>query len=207
MSMARSGGTISTRSRTRTTRLPRAERREQIVVAAAGVFVRGGFDGTSMDDVARAAGVTRLIVYRIFETKEALYRAVLDAVVSDFIVEFDGRADQPDRAPIAGILLRIARRHPDGFRLLWRQAAHEPTFAALAGEFRTSVNAYADTLLQSLIADELLRHWCAESLVAHLYESICLWLDHGDVRRDGDFLELLTGGVRSMVDHWVLALR
>ncbi|MEO5723835.1 MAG: helix-turn-helix domain-containing protein, partial [Ilumatobacteraceae bacterium] len=49
-------------------RLPRAQRREQIMVAAASAFVRTGFDATSMDDVARAAGITRLIVYRIFES-------------------------------------------------------------------------------------------------------------------------------------------
>lgn len=47
-----------------------------------------------------------------------------------------------------------------------------------------------------------LRRWAAESLSAHLYESICLWLDHGDAARDHEFLELLTGGVRAMVDRW-----
>ena len=74
-------------------RLPRSERREQIIRAAAGVFVGGGFEGTSVDDVARAAGVTRLIVYRIFESKEALYQAVLQSVIdtglAPTVVTFD----------------------------------------------------------------------------------------------------------------------
>ena len=183
-------------------RLPRAERRDQIVLAAAGVFVQGGFDGTSMDDVAKAAGVTRLIVYRIFETKEALYRAVLESVISDVVAEFERRGPD-ERSDVASLLLGIARRHPDGFRLLWRQAAHEQEFVELATAFRASVNAYADTLLEPLIADEVLRHWAAESVVAHFYESICLWLDHGDVARDASFVELLANGNRAMIEQWV----
>src|SRR6476659_5303508 len=70
-------------------RLPRAERRAQILRAAAATFVRAGFDGTSMDDVARSAGVTRLIVYRIFTSKEELYRAVLEQVTTRLGEEFD----------------------------------------------------------------------------------------------------------------------
>ncbi len=194
---------------TPTTRLPREARRQQIVRAAAGVFVAGGFDGTSMDDVARAAGVTRLIVYRIFEAKEALYRAVLDAVVVDVATRFDVRAQLPDaeRDPIPRILLAVAREHPDGFRLLWRHAAHEPAFAALAGQFRDATHGYANTLLAPAIADPVLRRWAAESLAAHMYESICLWLDQGDPARDDEFLALLGGGVRATVEHWVSAGR
>lgn len=192
----------------RTPRLPRAERREQIVIAAAGVFVQGGFDGTSVDDVARSAGVTRLIVYRIFETKEALYRAVLDSVVVDLVGEFDARVDHArdalvTREQVASVMLRVARRHPDGFRLLWRQAAHEPTFAEMAAQFRVSVNAYAERLFEGFIADHVLRHWAAESVVAFLYESICLWLDHGDPAREEAFLAMLGGGLRSMIETWV----
>jgi AcrR family transcriptional regulator len=42
-----------------------------------------------MDDVARSAGVTRLIVYRIFTSKEELYRAVLEQVTTRLGEEFD----------------------------------------------------------------------------------------------------------------------
>ena len=54
-----------------------------------GAFLHGGFDGTSMDDVARAAGISRLVVYRIFDTKEHLYRAVLSSVTDEFVAEFE----------------------------------------------------------------------------------------------------------------------
>ena len=43
---------------------------------------------------------------------------------------------------------------------------------------------------------------CFESVVAHLHESICLWLDDGDPERDELFHSLLTGGLRAMVGQW-----
>lgn len=196
-------------------RLPRAERRAQIVRSAAAVFVRGGFDGTSMDDVAREAGVTRLIVYRIFDSKDELYRSVLDTVLDDLAASFERwRAPTPDRAgseaasatgqpaSIGGMLLDVARRHPDGFRLLWRHAAHEPAFREVAALFRAAVTDYALDLLRPAVGDPLLRLWAAESVVSHLYESTCLWLDDGDVARDDDYLAMLTEGLRAMVARW-----
>lgn len=189
-----------------TPRLPRAERREQIVRAAATVFVSGGFDGTSMEDVAKAAGVTRLIVYRIFESKEALYLAVLSSVIDDVAESFDV-ASAPDvaqpREQIAVMLLRVARRQPDGFRLLWRHASNEPEFSWLAANFKTAATHYAVALLSTSLADTALVKWAAESLVSHLYESICLWLDRGTEARDPIFLSMLTEGVRAMVTEWV----
>jgi AcrR family transcriptional regulator len=191
-----------------TRRLPRAERREQIARTAATVFVRGGFDGTSMDDVAREAGVTRLIVYRIFESKEELYRAVLELVIDDLATSFEGPLQAP-RDPadhqhsIGGTLLGVARRHPDAFRLLWRHAAHEPAFREVAALFKSAVTEYAIALFGPSLSDETIRRWAAESVVSHLYESVCLWLDDGDEARDSEFLALLTEGIRAMVIRWI----
>ena len=184
------------------TRLPRAQRRLQVIGAAAEAFLRAGYDGTSVEDVARAAGVTRLIVYRIFETKDALYRAVLEQVITDHAESFS--PDNPEIADIGivRVVLGVARRHPDGFRLLWRHAAHEPDFAADAALFKVFANDYAATLLRSVVADDVLRHWASATLVAHLYDGICGWLDTGEVSRDEDFAALLTSGVRALVNGW-----
>src|SRR5215469_9221841 len=59
-------------------RLRRAERREQIRAAATRAFARAGFTATSLDDIAAEAGITRVILYRHFESKADMYRAVLD---------------------------------------------------------------------------------------------------------------------------------
>jgi AcrR family transcriptional regulator len=198
---------VSKRKRVATTaRLPRAQRREQIVGAAATVFVGGGFASASMEDVARAAGVTRLIVYRIFESKEALYLAVLSNVIDDLAETFDAtpaREAGQQRDSIAALLLGVARRQPDGFRLLWRHASNEPEFSWLAAKFKATASEYAGTLLGTSLTDPTLLKWAADSLVSHIYESICLWLDRGHESRDAEFLNMLSEGVRAMVNEWV----
>jgi AcrR family transcriptional regulator len=179
-------------------RLPRAERRTQLIGAAASAFLEGGYDGTSVEAVAARAGVTRLIVYRIFDGKEALYRAVLHSVTERLREEFDD--DRP--ADIAVTLLRVAREHPDAFRLLWRHARHEPAFAAEAEMFRLVAAEYADAIIVRYIADPVHRRWSAAVVVDHLHEGICTWLDIGDPAADDDFARRLRAGVRALVAAW-----
>lgn len=52
-------------------------RRRKLMDAALGIFVRFGFRKTSMDEVARAAGVSRQGLYLHFATKEELFRATV----------------------------------------------------------------------------------------------------------------------------------
>src|SRR5262249_39553700 len=52
-------------------------RQTAILEAAAAIFLRYGFKKTSMDDVARAAGISRQGLYLHFQTKEALFRAMV----------------------------------------------------------------------------------------------------------------------------------
>ena len=57
-------------------------RRRALLDAAVGVFTRFGFRKTSMDDVARAAGVSRQGLYLLFSNKEELFRRALDHSLS-----------------------------------------------------------------------------------------------------------------------------
>ena len=52
-------------------------RQERVLAAALGVFGRYGFRKTSMDEVARAAGISRQGLYLYFASKEALFRAAV----------------------------------------------------------------------------------------------------------------------------------
>jgi AcrR family transcriptional regulator len=65
--------------------LSREARRAAIIHGAAEAFARSGYAATSMEDVAAASGITKLIVYRNFESKETLYRAVLESVSTRLI--------------------------------------------------------------------------------------------------------------------------
>lgn len=61
----------------------REQRIEQIRRAAIPVFASQGFRGTSMADVAKAAGVSRPALYQYFDNRADLFRAALDAVLQD----------------------------------------------------------------------------------------------------------------------------
>ena len=63
-----------------TSRLTATARREQLLDVALGVFARSGYHGTSMNDVADAAGVTKPVLYQHFQSKRELYQALLDEV-------------------------------------------------------------------------------------------------------------------------------
>src|SRR2546425_2508463 len=52
------------------------ERREQIIDAAAKLFAEKGYDGASIRDIAREAGITEGLIYHYFESKDQLTEAV-----------------------------------------------------------------------------------------------------------------------------------
>jgi AcrR family transcriptional regulator len=52
-------------------------KRRQIMDGARTVFLAAGFDGASMNDVARAAGVSKGTLYVYFESKEQLFEALI----------------------------------------------------------------------------------------------------------------------------------
>jgi AcrR family transcriptional regulator len=52
-------------------------KRRQIMDGARTVFLSGGFDGASMNDVARAAGVSKGTIYSYFDSKEQLFEALV----------------------------------------------------------------------------------------------------------------------------------
>ena len=83
-------------------RAPGSAQREAILVAATAAFLRYGFKKTSMDDVARAAGVSRQGLYLYFDTKDLLFREALQYLVSHMIstarsVAEDGNLSLRDR--------------------------------------------------------------------------------------------------------------
>ncbi|MCW2989448.1 MAG: transcriptional regulator, TetR family [Solirubrobacterales bacterium] len=67
----------------RYTRLEADERRGQILAAAREAFARAGLAGTSMAEIAGAAGVTRGLLNHYFGTKRVLYLAVVDELASE----------------------------------------------------------------------------------------------------------------------------
>jgi AcrR family transcriptional regulator len=177
-------------------------RREAILRVAARVFGDSGFATTSMDDIASAAGVSKLVAYRHFETKEGLYRAVLERVFERQVELFMANLEQglqaagPTRA-----LLDVAREWPDGFRLLWRHAVREPRFAEYARNLRDlAVSAAREVVVPVMDSD--FAEWAAQTLFDHLVDAVLNWLDYGAPDRDDAFVATETAALRSTVAAW-----
>jgi AcrR family transcriptional regulator len=64
-------------------RLSHDARREQIVSASLSLFARQGFSGTTTRALARAAGVSEALIYRLFPTKCALYDAIIQRKIAE----------------------------------------------------------------------------------------------------------------------------
>src|SRR5262245_2027457 len=83
-------------------------KRRQIIEGTRQVFRAQGFDGASMGEIARAAGVSKGTLYVYFDSKESLFEALVTVdrrEAAEQLFQFD--LDDPD---IRGVLERLGRR-------------------------------------------------------------------------------------------------
>ena len=85
----------------RAARLPRDQRRAQLLDAANEVFTSKGYHAAAMDDIAEAAGVSKPVLYQHFPSKLDLYLALLDSscerlveIVTEALASTDHNADR-----------------------------------------------------------------------------------------------------------------
>lgn len=102
-------------------------RKEEILDVATRHFAERGYDGTSMNDVAEAVGVRKASLFYHFETKDALYEAVLDRLIATLAtplgVAYSGEGSFEDRlVRAADTLTTMLASHPCAARLLLREA-------------------------------------------------------------------------------------
>jgi AcrR family transcriptional regulator len=156
-----------------------------------------------MDDVAAACGVTKLIVYRHFSSKEELYREILQQVFDHLGDELRHELAGPSRRGLGPrTLLTVARQDPAAFTLLWRHAAREPQFAAYAAELRAVSVSVVRQLTAPDTGDEVLDAWRAETLFGWLVEATLTWLERGDAVRDDDFVQQASAALRALRSSW-----
>ena len=88
------------------TRMPRAARERQLLDVALRLFIKRGYQGTSIEDLARAAGVTRPIIYAHFGSKDGIYLACLRRARAELdarLVGGAGRSNDLAQRLIGGI--------------------------------------------------------------------------------------------------------
>lgn len=124
-----------------------AERREQLLDVGRVLFAEKGFDGTSVEEVAARARVSKPVVYEHFGGKEGLYAVIVDrevrALLSALSSALTVRAHPKvllERTTLA--LLGYVENSTDGFRILVRDSPVTQTtgtFASLLGDVATQV--------------------------------------------------------------------
>jgi AcrR family transcriptional regulator len=159
-------------------RLRRAQRREQILAAATEAFARSGFAATSLDDIAAQAGITRVLLYRHFDSKSDLYQAVLDRMCARLEAHVEEPVGGFTDASIDG-LLAAAVESPPGFRLLFQHALREPEFKDRIEKFRADITAAAYLQVAAIVPDVALARWAAQLAPVVAIEAIIAWLDAG----------------------------
>ncbi len=89
-----------------------ARKRRAILDAATEIFLRNGYLGTNMDEIAARAAVSKQTVYKQFAGKEALFLAIVDSMTRDAGDEVQQRdTREPDTyEDLAAYLLAYADR-------------------------------------------------------------------------------------------------
>ena len=105
-------------------RLPRDERRAQLLAAALEVFTSAGYHSAAMDEIADRAGVSKPVLYQHFPSKLDLYLAVLDIHIDSLVFEIQKAiASTPDnsnrvRATVVAYF-NFIESEGEAFRLLY----------------------------------------------------------------------------------------
>ncbi|MEU8760791.1 TetR/AcrR family transcriptional regulator [Streptomyces sp. NPDC048659] len=182
------GGTGSTSEpkarRGRRVRMTGAERREQLLDIGRTLFAEKGFEGTSVEEIAAKAGVSKPVVYEHFGGKEGLYAVVVDREMRQLLDMVTGAltAGHPrellEQAAFA--LLDYIERYTDGFRILVRDspvAQSTGTFASLISDIATQVEDILGLEFKARGFDPKLAPLYAQALVGSVALTGQWWLD------------------------------
>lgn len=184
----------------------RVQRREQLLLAAADVLNERGIRNTTMDHVAQRAGVSKVVLYRYFGSKDKLVHAVLDEVV-DAILAADQEAAQWWTQRLVRTLA-VARAHGAAMRLLIRHASHDPEFGVHFERLAAALVARVDERAVEILGPAIdvvvpgNATILAESTTSFLLDAYVRWIDQGDPANDALFLDWVTRSVRAMVYYW-----
>jgi AcrR family transcriptional regulator len=172
-------------------RMSGKERREQLLDIGRTLFAAKGFDGTSVEEIAEKAGVSKPVVYEHFCGKEGLYAVVVDREVSRLLDRVTASlvGDHPRELleQAAGALLRYVERDTDGFRILVRDspvASSSGTFASMLSDVATQVEHVLAGEFKSRGYDPKLAGLYSQALVGMVALTGQWWLDARKPKRD-----------------------
>jgi len=191
-----------------TTRLPAAERRQQLLDVALESFSKQGFHQTSMNDIADAAGVTKPVLYQHFGSKRDLFLELLRELggrlreaVGKAAVEAGGPRQQVENGMRA--YFRWVQEHRAGFEILFDgDTRRDREFMSEAVKVERDI---AETIASLIVVEGLgdeRRRLLAYGIVG-LSETTCRHWLHNKLDLTADELaaqvaELAWGGLRGL---------
>lgn len=191
-------------------RMSASQRREQLIDVARALFAVKGFEGTSIEEVAARAKVSKPVVYEHFGGKEGLYAVIVDrelSAISLAITSSLASSASPsvivERAALA--LLTYIEDSPDGFRLL------SSSTDRAAGTYSTLL---ADVAIQvsGILAEQFAAHdldprtapLYAQMLVGIVSSPAWWWLENRRMSKEevaAHMVNLAWNGLRAMDKH------
>lgn len=172
------------------------QRREQLVEIARELFAERGFEGTSVEEIAARAGVSKPVVYEHFGGKEGAYAVVVDretqtlhnAIRSALTTPNARSRELLERGAMA--LLDYIENRPDGFRILSRDSSSVPPQGHPSGSFASILSDIA-VQVEDILAAEFSRTGhdpqfaglYAQALVGLVAQTGQQWLDNREPPR------------------------
>jgi AcrR family transcriptional regulator len=160
------------------------ERREQLLDVGRRLFAERGLDGTSIEEVAAQADVSKPVVYEHFGGKEGLYAVVVDREVERFVAmatSLLGGENSMEKFEVAAVgLMRYIQDNSDGFRILVRDSnpsSGSGTFASLISDIAGQVEYILGDLFEERGYDAKLTSMYAQMLVGMVAFAGQWWLD------------------------------
>jgi AcrR family transcriptional regulator len=174
-----------------TRRLPKADRRKTLVVAASELFAERGYDHASLDELAARVGVTKPIIYRHFASKKDLYLELLSGHRDELLATLAQGSARPgplaDRfRAVADVWFSYVEAHPFAWAMLFQDVTGDPAIRS----FHAGMRDTARTAIVALLAAESTLSLAPATIepVAEVLRSAMTglalwWLEHREVER------------------------
>ncbi|HVV10730.1 TetR/AcrR family transcriptional regulator [Amycolatopsis sp.] len=166
-------------------RLPRTERRAQLLAAAQRVFSANGYHAAAMDEIAEQAGVSKPVLYQHFPGKLDLYIALLESHVDELVGRVQealaSTTDNKLRVQAAvGAFFDFVNNDAGAFRMVFESDLRgEPAVQeAVDRATSASVDAITETITADAGLDEAKARLLAVGLVGLSQVSARFWLAH-----------------------------
>ena len=144
------------RKRATSGRLPRGERRDQLLTTASDVFVDRGYHSAGMDEIADRAGVSKPVLYQHFSSKLDLYLAVLqqhgDILVANVQNALSATTDNRQRLRSAvQAFFDFIEHDSQGYRLIFEN--DYVTEPQVANQVKVAIEACTDAVFDLISRD------------------------------------------------------